>query len=67
MVALGTATQDGNTYVLDCARLGINKLLGTGTPLFVFNITVASATSGAVEKINAKGGSVTVLGTESEN
>lgn len=60
LVASGAAQKAGKGYAVDCTKLGINKLLGTGTPAFAFQITVASATPGAVQKVEAAGGKVVV-------
>lgn len=47
--------------VLDLAGLGYDKLLGQGSVHSAYNIKVARASSSAIEKIKAAGGSVVVL------
>ncbi|MFW5866048.1 MAG: uL15 family ribosomal protein [Nanoarchaeota archaeon] len=60
MVSSGIASKEGETYKIDLSRVGVNKLLGTGYPLFVFDISVKNASQNAVRKIEEKGGSVSV-------
>ncbi|MFW6378875.1 MAG: uL15 family ribosomal protein [Nanoarchaeota archaeon] len=60
MVSSGIASKEGDTYKIDLSKVGVHKLLGTGSPLFVFDISVKSASQNAVRKIEEKGGSVSV-------
>lgn len=64
MVESGVATKKGDVYSLNCESLGIDKLLGTGTPLFAFDIIVASATSKAIEKVESAKGKVEIIAKE---
>ena|SRR3989344_1012675 len=50
----------GDTYYIDCAKLGFEKLLSKGTVTRKFAITVARASPKAIAKVNEAGGSVTV-------
>lgn len=60
LLATGIAKQEKNTYILDLQAIGVQKLLATGTPANAYTITVKMATSLAVEKVTAAGGSVSV-------
>lgn len=61
------ATREGKAIVIDLLALGYHKLLGTGTTSKQFSLSIEQATPRAVEKINACGGSVTLLtGTADE-
>lgn len=64
MVEQGLATKKGNSFVVNCDSLGIDKLLGTGNPLFAFEIVVASATKSAIDKVKAAGGNVEIIAKE---
>ena len=64
LVALGNAVKEGDVYKVNFADLGADKLLGTGNPVFKFEIVVAAATKGAIEKVEAAGGSVSLLAKE---
>jgi len=54
----GIATQDGDIYKVNLTELGYDKLLGTGRINVPVEITVSSASPGAVKKIEAAGGKV---------
>ena len=54
-------TKSGDKYTVDLGTLGYTKLLGTGKLTHKVSVTVKKATAAAVEKINAAGGSITVL------
>jgi len=54
----GIATQDGDIYKVNLTELGYDKLLGTGRITVPVEITVSSASPGAVKKIEAAGGKV---------
>ncbi|MGM5480940.1 MAG: uL15m family ribosomal protein [Nanobdellota archaeon] len=58
MASSGVASKSGDKYSLDLGKLGVKKLLGTGTPAFSFDLTVESATAGAIKKIESAGGTV---------
>ncbi len=58
LVERGLAKKEGETYFIDLTNLGYNKLLGAGKVTKNLNIKVEYATSKAVEKIEAMGGSV---------
>ena len=45
---------------IDLTEMGYDKLLGSGRMERALNITVASASARAIEKVEAAGGSVTV-------
>ena len=58
-VALGFATKgDDGAYDVDLSMAGIDKLLGTGSIAIKANVSVSKASAGAIEKIEAAGGSV---------
>jgi large subunit ribosomal protein L15 len=57
-------TKSGDSYTVDLGTLGYTKLLGTGKISHKVKVTVRKASPGAVEKISAAGGSVTVLDGE---
>jgi len=58
LVVQGKAVESSNVFKINLKDIGVKKLLGTGNPLFAYEIVVESATTSAVEKIEAKGGSV---------
>ncbi len=60
LVAEGTATKEGNTYTIDLAKLGVQKLLGTGKTSVSLKLTVSQASASAIEKIKSAGGNVTI-------
>lgn len=61
LVAAGNAIKDGNSYKVNLQNLSIDKVLGTGTPLFAYHLVVGQASSGAIKKIEEKAGSVTIV------
>lgn len=61
LVESGMATKQGKSFVINCQTIGIDKLLGTGVPLFAFEIVVAQATAGAIKKVEEKGGRVELI------
>jgi len=67
LVDTGLATKKGNMFTINCKSLGIDKLLGTGTPLFAFEIIVSSATEGAIKKVEQAGGKVDILVKEKQS
>lgn len=58
LVANGDAKQAEGKYIIDLGTLGVEKLLGTGFPAYVYEITVKTATTKAVDKVAEKGGKV---------
>ncbi|RMG37784.1 MAG: 50S ribosomal protein L15 [Methanobacteriota archaeon] len=64
LVAQGKATKEGETYVVNLEEMGIKKLLAQGEITKPMKITVAMATEGAISKVEAAGGSVTLLQEE---
>ncbi len=58
MVKAGTAVKEGSSVSVDLGKLGYTKLLGTGKTTQKLKLTVASCSSGAVERIKAAGGEV---------
>lgn len=61
LVREGKAKQSSGVIELDLARIGVNKLLSKGAVTKKFKLTVAHASPNAVRKVEAVGGSVTVL------
>jgi len=57
-VAKGFATKKDATYTINLTAAGFDKLLGTGSPVFTYQVTIASTTAKAQEKIAAKKGQV---------
>ncbi len=58
LLADGKAREKGGAYTVDLKAIGYDKLLGTGRTTLKMNITVTSASVGAVEKVKGAGGSV---------
>lgn len=54
----GAAFQEGDIYKINLTELGYDKLLGTGRISVPVEISVASASPGAIAKIEAAGGKV---------
>lgn len=54
----GAAIQEGDIYKINLTELGYDKLLGTGRISIPVEISVASASPGAIAKIEAAGGKV---------
>ena len=52
------ASKEGDHYNIDLTALGYDKLLGSGRVTHKLKITVAAASAGAIEKIEAAGGNV---------
>lgn len=50
----------GDVYTVDLAKVGYDKLVSNGKATKKMNITVASASQNAVEKVSAAGGNVTI-------
>ena len=64
--AKGIMENLSGTYKIDLAKLGYNKLLGTGQAKKKLEVNVQSATEKAVEKIKKAGGKITVLNIRNE-
>ena len=58
LVEIGEARHEGGVYTVDLARMGIDKLLGSGQVRSKIHITVAEATESAKAKITEAGGSI---------
>jgi len=66
LVAKGLVKHDKDTYTLNLADLGYNKLLSTGKVTKKFMIKTDFATETAVEKIKEAGGNVEVKAKKAE-
>ncbi len=64
LVQQGKVAKEGETYIVNLEELGIKKLLAQGEITKPMKITVAMATEGAISKVEAAGGSVTLLQEE---
>jgi large subunit ribosomal protein L15 len=64
LVISGNAIKSGESYKINLSDIGITKLLGTGSPKFVFEIMVEAATVGAIKKIESVKGSVSLIAKE---
>ncbi len=49
--AAGAIRRDGETYVADLAKVGVDRLLGRGAPLRPWKVYVAHASQHAAEKV----------------
>ena len=59
LVSRGLAAKSGSAYTIDVARVGADKILGSGKVTRKLNLTgVKAITPGAREKIESKGGTV---------
>lgn len=58
LVEMGEATKQGDVYTVDLARMGVDKLLGSGQIRSKVKVTIASTTDSAKAKIEAAGGAV---------
>ncbi|HET6405779.1 MAG TPA: uL15m family ribosomal protein [Candidatus Thermoplasmatota archaeon] len=58
LVEMGEATKEGDVYVVDLAKMGVDKLLGGGQIRSKARITVATATPGAKAKVEEAGGAI---------
>jgi large subunit ribosomal protein L15 len=61
LVNLGLAVKEGDSYIVDLARIGYYKLLGRGSTDKKINVKVEYATPLAVNKIESAGGTVEQL------
>lgn len=59
LVEAGHAKKSGSSFTVDLTAAGVDKLLGSGRISANVAVTVSAASSKAVEKIEAAGGSVT--------
>jgi large subunit ribosomal protein L15 len=60
LVEMGEATKQGDVYTVDLARMGVDKLLGSGQIRAKVKVTIATATGSAKSKVEAAGGQVIV-------
>ena len=60
LVEMGEAQRQGDTYVIDLAKMGVDKLLGGGQFRSKAKITVAIATPGAKAKVEEAGGAIVI-------
>jgi large subunit ribosomal protein L15 len=59
LVTRGLASKSGKRYSIDIAKLGVDKILGSGKVTKALNLTgVKAITDRAREKVTEKGGSV---------
>ena len=63
LVVKGKASESNGTYTVDLNTLGYAKIIATGTATVPIAVTVEKATTRAIEKIAAAGGSVTLTGS----
>lgn len=56
----GLIKEHNGSFSIDLARLGFNKLLGTGKPTRKYEIDVEFASQSAIDKISGAGGKVNV-------
>lgn len=63
LVEMGEAQKQGDTYVVDLAKMGVDKLLGGGQIRSKVKVTVASATESAKTKVTQAGGEVVAPAT----
>ncbi|MEK6969682.1 MAG: uL15m family ribosomal protein [Nanoarchaeota archaeon] len=61
----GKITKEGQFYLVDLAKLGYTKLLGTGNTSFKLKIKVSSCSPQAAEKIEAAGGEIILAAKKS--
>lgn len=61
IVLAGNAIKDGSKYKINLSDIKVDKLLGTGNPLYSFEIIAKAATAGSIKKIEEKGGSVSIV------
>lgn len=64
LVEMGEAQKQGDTYVIDLAKMGVDKLLGGGQMRSKAKITVATATEQAKAKVTEAGGSIVAPAAE---
>jgi large subunit ribosomal protein L15 len=57
-IANGVATKKGKTISVDLGEMGYDKLLGSGSTKQTYKLTISSASTKAVERIEAAGGEV---------
>jgi large subunit ribosomal protein L15 len=58
LVEIGEARSENGVFTVDLARMGIDKLLGSGQVRSKVHVTVAEATESAKQKIIAAGGQI---------
>ena len=57
-IADGIATKKGKTISVNLSKMGYDKLLGSGSTKQTYKLTISSASTKAVERIEAAGGEV---------
>jgi len=57
-------TKEGETYIVDLTKMGIDKLLGTGKISIPVKVTVLSSSKKAAEKIGKSGGEIRLVEEE---
>lgn len=58
LVEMGEVQKEGDVYVVDLTKMGVDKLLGSGQIRSKAKITVATATASAKAKVEEAGGSI---------
>ncbi|MEA3199247.1 MAG: large subunit ribosomal protein [Thermoplasmata archaeon] len=58
LVEMGEATMENGVYTIDLAKMGVDKLLGSGQVRSKIKVTVGSATEQAKAKITEAGGQI---------
>jgi large subunit ribosomal protein L15 len=58
LVEMGEVEKQGDTFVVDLTKMGVDKLLGGGQFRSKARITVASATESAKAKVEGSGGQI---------
>ncbi|HUR68061.1 MAG TPA: uL15m family ribosomal protein [Candidatus Thermoplasmatota archaeon] len=58
LVEMGEATKQGDVYTVDLAKMGVDKLLGSGQIRNKVKVTIATATPSAKAKVEAAGGAI---------
>lgn len=66
LVNAGIAQKNGDKYSIDLTKSECTKLCGSGRIMFAADIKVDKTSARAIEKIEAAGGSVEVLGVKDE-
>jgi len=60
LLAEGVAAKEKDVFVIDLSKVGYDKLLSKGKLSLKLKLTARTASSGAVEKVKAAGGEVTL-------
>lgn len=64
LLAKGVASEAKGVVSLDLSAVGVDKLLGSGRVTQKLSLTVKQASAGAISKVEAAGGSVTLSGED---